>query len=318
VADEEEGPAFAHVMDLVRRLRAPGGCPWDRAQTHASLRRFALEEAREVVAAIDGAGQDGAALREELGDLLLQVCLHAAIAAEAGTFTVGDVLDGLAAKLLRRHPHVFGDEGPAADAQEVERRWSEIKRLEREGDGGGAGRSAPPPAAPDPWPSWLEAVPADLPALAEAGDLASAAARCGLTWDSAAAAWPKVEEERAEFLDAWRARGESAAPDGAGSGSPRPPAAAHSDGPGAAQRMEEELGDMLFAVASVARLLGLDAEVALLRANRKFRRRCGAVASQFPGGREEMLAAGAERLDAAWREVKEVERAAWRGGPPPA
>lgn len=267
--DDPAALGFARVMELVRRLRAPDGCPWDRAQTHASLRRYALEEAREVVAAVGGG--DPAELCDELGDLLLQVCLHSAIAEERGAFTAADVASTLAAKLIRRHPHVFGD-AAASDPQAVERLWAAVKAAEEAGRRAGAGAR------------WLDRVPADLGPLGEAGELGRRAAECGLDFPDAAAAWAKVEEEAAEFREA--------AGDGA---------------------LEEEFGDLLFALVQAGRLLGLDAEIALLGANRKFRRRFAGVEDRFPGGREPMRAAGLAGLDAAWNAAKREER----GGPPP-
>lgn len=255
-------------MALVRRLRAPDGCPWDREQTHASLRSFALEEAREVVSAIDGG--EASELCEELGDLLLQVCLHSAIAEEGGAFTAADVTATLAAKLIRRHPHVFGG-AEAADPRAVERLWAAVKAAEAAGRQGGAA-------------GWLDHVSRALPPLAEARELGARAAECGLDFAGAADAWAKVEEERAEFLQAWER------------------------GPGQHRALEEEFGDLLFTLVQLGRLLGLDAELALLGANGKFRRRFSAVEDRFPGGPGPMRAAGAAGLDAAWRSAKTRER----------
>jgi MazG family protein len=262
---------FARAMGLVRRLRAPGGCPWDREQTHASLRRFVLEEAREVVCAVDGG--DAAALCDELGDLLLQVCLHSAIAEESGAFTAGDVTAALAAKLIRRHPHVFG-EAEARDPAAVERLWAAVKAAEV------AGRRVAGEGT-----AWLDQVSRDLPPLAEAAALGARAAECGLDFAGADEAWTKVEEERAELLAAWEGAGR------------------HPDG-----SLEEELGDLLFSLVQLGRQLGVDAELALLGANRKFRRRFGAVEAGVPGGPEKLRALGAAELDAAWRRAKEGER----------
>ncbi len=266
-----DNAGLARLRGLVETLRGPGGCPWDQAQTHASLCPFILEEAREVVAAVDGG--DPAALCEELGDVLLQVLLHARLAEEAGAFTITDVLSGLETKLIRRHPHVFG-ERRARDAADAQRIWDGVKRAE---------------AGADPGGGWLDRVPRSGGALAEAHGLGRRAAEVGLDWPDPRAAWTKVEEERGEFLEAW----DGAAPGAGAAGAPAGP-------------VEEELGDLLLALASVARLLGLDAELTLARANDKFRRRFAAVEASFAagGGVEAMRRAGAAGLDQAWRRAK--------------
>jgi tetrapyrrole methylase family protein/MazG family protein len=253
--------AWSELCDLVRRLRGPDGCPWDRAQTHRSLRRYALEEAREVVAAIDAGSMD--ALAEELGDLLLQVVLHAVIAEEEGAFGPDDVVAGLAAKLVRRHPHVFGD-ARAETPEEVARHWAAIKAAERGADAGER--------------PFLEAVSSELPALAEAHELGRRAAQVGFDWRDPEAAWPKVAEESAEFVAAWR-RGDLA-------------------------QAEEEIGDLLFAVVNTARLLGLDAETALQRTNAKFRRRFAAIEAAARAAGRDLAALGLEEMEAAWQAAK--------------
>ena len=266
------GDGFERLVEVVRRLRAPDGCPWDRAQTHASLRRYALEEAREVADAITVGDVSG--LRAELGDLLLQVCLHAVIAEESGAFGPEAVVEDLTAKLIRRHPHVF-DSAPAAGVQDVERLWAEAKRAEA---GGGGGQEP-----------WLRAVPRDLPALAEALALGRRAAEVGFDWPEAAQAWPKVAEESAELRKAWASWEAAGRPAG-----------------GAAE-VEAETGDVLFAVANVARLLGLDPEAALLLANARFRRRFAAIEANLPGGPGTLRAAGLPALEAAWQRAKGAE-----------
>ncbi len=286
----ELGDACRHVAGLVDRLRAPGGCPWDRAQTHESLRPYALEEAREVVTAIEDG--DRVALRDELGDLLLQVLLHSAIAAETGHFTLGDVLDGLADKLVRRHPHVFSPIPAPIPAPEspadVERLWTDIKARE-------AAPSAPRgTAAPGVGADWLAAVPRSLGALAEAQALGERASEVGFDWPEAEAAWPKVGEECGEFAEAWTRWRGCDDPDGVLRGT-----------------AESELGDVLLAVVQVARLLGLDAELALVSANARFRRRFGAVEARLGPGGARLRAAGLPAMEAAWQHAKSGE------GPPP-
>jgi tetrapyrrole methylase family protein / MazG family protein len=210
------------LMDLVKvmyRLRAPGGCPWDREQTHQSLARHLLEETHETLDAIDSG--DLSRLREELGDLLLQVLFHAEIADEEGGFDIDDVAEGVTAKLVRRHPHVFGDV-QAGSASEVLRNWESIKAEER-GDR---------PLEDD--------IPATLPALARASKVQRRAAAFGFDWRTEEGAVAKVFEELAEL--------QAAPPD----------------------RTEEEVGDVLFAVASLARMIGVDPESALRRTTARF------------------------------------------------
>ncbi len=264
------GERFERLVEIVRRLRAPGGCPWDREQTHESLRPYVLEEAREVVAAI-GQGCP-AALCEELGDVLLQVVLHAAIAEESGTFDTDQIVEGLAGKLIRRHPHVFGDR-QADSPEEAQARWAEAK----------AGEAAGAPVAR----SLLDQVPRGTPALTEARALGARAAGVGFDWGDAAGAWAKVGEETAEFEAAWRAWQAAGQP----GGMPR-------------REVEAELGDLLFSAVNVARLLGLDPELALISTNEKFRTRFAGVEQAFEGDHQAMRRAGLEGLDRAWEQTK--------------
>lgn len=266
---QEDGTHFSNVVAIVRQLRAPGGCPWDRRQTHASLCRYAIEEAREVVEAVRAG--DPHALAEELGDLLLQVLLHAVIAEEEGSFTLAEILDGLAAKLIRRHPHVFSREPGARDLtpEEVAERWKATKAMER-------------PMAQD---AWLNAVRRDLPVLVEAQQLGQRAAEVGFDWSAPEEAWPKVEEEMAEFRTAWCA-GEPTAV------------------------LEEELGDLLFSLVSVGRLLGMDLEAVMLGANQKFRRRFTAMEVETRRQGRELAGVEQEEMDQLWRLVKANESSA--------
>ncbi len=232
------------------RLRAPDGCPWDREQTFASLAPYTIEEAYEVVAAIESG--DPAKLRDELGDLLLQVVFHAQIAREAGQFDFDAVAAAIGAKLVRRHPHVFGEAatGGAAAAAELTSSaqlvlWEEIKARERALAAGGAQDAAPV--------SELDDVPQALPALMRAHKLSRRAARVGFDFDRASDAAEKVAEELAEVR---------AAADDLPDGATEPSAA-----------VVEEVGDLLFAAANLARKLNVDAEAALRAANAKFERR---------------------------------------------
>lgn len=238
-------PQLDRLVRTIWRLRQADGCPWDREQTHGSITKNMVEEAYEAVDAIEA--NDVAHLCEELGDVLEQVLLHAQIAADAGEFTIEDVAHGLNEKLVRRHPHVFGDLATASDGQapagyeeardgeRVLDIWDDVKRLEREARGQVA----------DAEPGLLDSVPASLPALMQAQKISKRAAKAGFEWDSLADVWTKVAEERAEF---------------------------EAEGPGSAAATAE-FGDVLFALVNVARWCGIDAEEALAASNRKFRRR---------------------------------------------
>lgn len=264
---ESAEAALRELVAVVGRLRAPGGCPWDREQTHRSLRPYVVEEAYEVAGAIDEG--DPQRLAEELGDLLLQVILHSAMAAEAGQFNLTDVVRGITEKIVRRHPHVFGNT-EANGTEGVRRTWEEIKRQER-------ARAGKP--LPD---SLLDGVGAHLPALLEAKELQAGAAGVGFDWPSAAEAWPKVEEEIAEFRAAWQSKDLRAS--------------------------EEELGDILFALVNVARLLRFDPEIALKGTNAKFARRFRSLEERVrEQGRilEEMTLG---EMDHLWEEIKKGEK----------
>ena len=178
----EQLSEFQTMVDIVALLRAPGGCPWDREQTHESLKRNLLEEAHEALEAIDGG--DPEVLTEELGDLLVQIAFHADIAREAGTFDVGDVVERINRKLIRRHPHVFADE-KVSDAREVERNWERIKAEERAASGN---RKSP-----------VDGIPASLPALAAAQLMQDRVARAGFEWDDISGVLDKLTEEIEEL-----------------------------------------------------------------------------------------------------------------------
>ena len=266
------GTTFDDFVRLIARLRAPGGCPWDREQTHASLKPMTLEEAYEVLTAIDeGTDED---LAGELGDLLLQVVFHAQIAAEEGRFTMAEVIGRVTAKMVRRHPHVFGGE-TAASSGEVLRNWEALKQAERKARGKAAGAE-----------SMLDSVPRSLPAVMEAFQASTKVARVGFEWPDAAGALAKLEEETREL----RAEAGNAAPD------PR--------------RVAEEVGDLLFTAVNVARLLGVDPESALKAANRKFRRRFGHVEARLREGGRGPADSTLDEMEALWREAKAAERQA--------
>lgn len=263
--NEADGAALGRVLSLVRRLRGDGGCPWDQAQTHASLRRYVLEEAYEVADAIDS--EEAHRLRDELGDLLLQVALHSVIAEEEGGFRFADVADALAAKIVRRHPHVFGD-ARVDTAQDVVTIWREAKAREREAQGGDS--------------SVLGTVVSGQPSLSEADRLSRRAAVFGFDWTAAPGAFDKVAEELAELRGAL------------GTESP--------------QRVEEEYGDLLFTVATLGRWLGADPEVALHRANRKFRRRFEAMEARARAAGQRLDTLGPAEWDDLWESAKADSR----------
>jgi MazG family protein len=250
----EPGAAFRKLVELQARLRARGGCPWDRKQTHASLRPYLLEEAYEVLEAIDARDDDR--LAGELGDLLLQVVFHAQLAREAGRFDAAEVIERVHAKMVRRHPHVFGA-ARARTAGEVLKNWEQLKaeerhREKRAGDG-----------------SLLAGLPVNLPALLEAYQLTRRAARIGFDWETIAGVLEKLEEETTELRRELRA---SLRKKRRGRAAPyHPVRGATEEYPGA--KLEEEVGDLLFVAANIARFLGLDPEIALKKANRKFRAR---------------------------------------------
>jgi len=242
---------FEQSVGIMARLRAPGGCPWDREQSFETIRKYTLEETYEVFDAIER--RDWPHLAEELGDLLLQVLFYAEMAANEGHFTIADVLDHLNRKLIRRHPHVFGEEASRAagnqanvdaavdgSASAVLRNWEEIKAAEK------SGRNASDGSAP----SRLASVQRALPALAEAAKLGAKAQKSGFDWPHWRDLLPKLEEETRE-LEAEAATGDPA----------RNPA------------VEAELGDLLFTAVNLGRHLGVDAEMALRGANLRFRRR---------------------------------------------
>lgn len=253
------------------RLRGPGGCPWDREQTHESLKPMMIEEAYEVVAAIDEG--DDAELIGELGDLLLQVVFHSQVAAEQERFTISDVIERISSKMVRRHPHVFGEERADTPA-EVLRNWEALKEAELAAKGKGDHPS-----------SMLDSVPSALPAVIEAFQMTTKVARVGFDWPDAAAVIQKVDEEIAEMKDVIA--------DGA-----EPPE--H-------QRIADEVGDVLFALVNLARWVGVDPESALKKSNRKFRRRFRHIEDRLRAQDRKPADADPEELIALWREAKGLD-----------
>lgn len=258
---------ISRLIEIMAALRNPdGGCPWDLEQDFRSIRHYTIEEAYEVADAIER--EDFADLRDELGDLLLQPIYHAQMAKEEGRFDIGDVVYAITEKLIRRHPHVFGDV-VADGADDAQNRWEAIKARERAAKAERKGDTAP---------SLLDDVPQVLPALARAEKLTRRAAKIGFDWPDLQAVRSKVEEELNEVSDAHDASDQAA--------------------------LHEELGDLLFAVANMARKAGIDPEAALRDANSKFMRRFHYVEARCREDDVEPAAAGLERLDGYWNEIR--------------
>src|SRR3984885_3230136 len=282
--DKLAGEWFAKLVALQARLRAPNGCPWDREQTRGSLRKFLIEETYEVLDAMESS--DPHEFASELGDLLLQITFHSIIAEETGAFTISDVIESIHSKMVRRHPHVFGDT-KAKDSAAVLKNWEQIKAAERAQTKGQEGKAtaananaAKTNAATE---SILSGVPRSLPGVLEAYQLTRRAAHIGFDWDNLAGIFEKLDEEKREILASLQA---DAAPSSSGAASRAKPVAAPPAGgarhaapaspPRAANvspHLEEEVGDLLFAAVNVARFLGADPEIALKKANRKFQAR---------------------------------------------
>jgi len=280
------GAAYVRFHELTRTLREQ--CPWDIEQTHASLVPHLLEETYEVVDAVDGLDADDATtdehLIEELGDLLYQIEFHATIAEQEGRFTIADVATGIHDKLVRRHPHVFGDQaGSDLDTDQVLRNWDDIKRAEKSRT------------------SVFDGIPRSMPGLAYAAKVGSKASKVGFDWPDVTGAFPKIAEETAELHEAMAAAAGADTPD-TGDRADAP------DAPDAAARgrggVPEELGDLLFAVVNVARHLAVDPELALRAATDKFRTRFEGVERLAAERSVDLRAADLATLDALWDEVK--------------
>ena len=273
--------SFDDLVQIMARLRAPGGCPWDRKQTHETLKPYLLEEAYEVLEAIDHGRTPQ--LREEMGDLLLQVIFHAQIAAESGTFTIEDVVQHLCDKLVRRHPHVFGgaeEQDKAKNADEVYARWEQIKRAEREESG--EPRSA------------LDGVPKTLPALLRAYQIQARASRVGFDWPKLDEVLKKLDEELGEWREAM-AQAESCDGD-----------------PAAARRVEDELGDVLFTLVNAARFLKVNPEDTLRRTVDRFIERFQHVEAAARSSGRDLNKMTLAEMDELWEQAKAAARKAER------
>lgn len=255
--------SFEELMTIMRKLRGPGGCPWDAEQTHESLIRYLLEETYEVIEAIDAKSADH--LKEELGDLLLQPVFHAVIAEEEGHFDISDIISTLCEKLVRRHPHVFGDL-QISDSDAQVKNWERIKKMEK----GTARVSA------------LSGVPPHLPALLKAHKISEKASWVGFDWNHSDQVFAKVMEELHEFEEAWAG--------------------------GDPERMEDELGDLLFAIVNLGRFLSLNPEEALRKTINRFQKRFSYVEDALHELGRHMSDATIEEMDALWDQVKSEER----------
>jgi MazG family protein len=274
--DRAAGKWFDKLVALQARLRGPGGCPWDREQTHESLRRFLIEEAYEVLDALEEG--DPRKFASELGDLLLQVVFHSILAEETRSFTIADVIESVHTKMVRRHPHVFGSVS-AKTSGEVLKNWEEIKREERAEEGSAAGESI------------LADVPRSLPGVLEAYQLTRRAARIGFDWENLVDILEKLDEEKREI--------QSVLPPTPGTGLKPAPADLE-----LAQRIEEEVGDLLFTGVNIARFLGVDPEIALKGANRKFKQRFQWMESAAAREGSRLADSPRERMEELWNESK--------------
>jgi MazG family protein len=283
------GQRFELAVEIMRRLRAPGGCPWDREQTFDSIKKYTVEETYEVLEAIEN--RDWEELPGELGDLLLQVLFYAEMAEEEGFFSIDKVLDTLSDKLVRRHPHVFG-EVEAATSTEVLKNWEAIKREERAQKGAmeNAEDVGPVPL--------LASVPSAMPALLEGLKLSKKAARVGFDWPSIDGIFEKLHEE-AEELRREVERIPAPGPQPVGNGAPEAVVPAELQG-----RLQDEVGDLLFTVVNLARYLKVDPEGALRHTNRKFRRRFGHVELRLRASGKELGEGSLEEMERHWQEAK--------------
>ncbi len=298
------GQRFERAVEIMHRLRAPGGCPWDREQTFDSIKKYTVEETYEVLEAIEN--RDWEELPGELGDLLLQVLFYAEMAGEDGHFSIDEVLETLSDKLVRRHPHVFGDV-EAATSSEVLKNWEAIKAGERAqkaetqrglGDGYAAKDAAP---AADARPL-LESVSRAMPALLEGVKLSKKAAQVGFDWPSIDGIFDKLHEE-AEELRREVERIPAPGPQPVGAGEVRGgEVAAELQG-----RLQDEVGDLLFTVVNLARYLKVDPESALRQTNRKFRRRFGHVEVRLRAEGKELGEASLEEMERHWQGAKGAE-----------
>ena len=286
------GEKFERAVAIMHRLRAPGGCPWDREQTFDTIKPFTIEETYEVIEAIDK--RDWDELPGELGDLLLQVLFYAEMAQEDGKFSIHDVLDRLSHKLISRHPHVFGDV-EAETPQEVLRNWEAIKAREK-----GTAESADPKLL-------LDSVSRAMPALMEGAKISAKAAAVGFDWPELNGLFEKLEEETHELRDEIKAAGmENTSPRQRGVAGAR-----ESQVPTEKMaKIEDEVGDLFFVLVNIARYLGVDAESALRKSNAKFRRRFEHVETELRRSGKQLQESSLEEMEGLWQQAKRSEKSA--------
>jgi MazG family protein len=263
---EEAGEKFSKLVEIMARLRGPGGCPWDRKQTFDTLKTYLIEESYEVLDAIDR--RDWPGLEEELGDLLLQPVFLAEMAAGDGRFSIADSLDAINEKLVRRHPHIFGD-AQAETPEDVLKRWNEIKQEEKAAQGIA-------PAA-----SVLDGVPKNLPALMEAEKISQKAAGVGFEWPDISGVMEKLQEEAAELAAARESQDQS--------------------------HVEHEVGDLLFTVVNLARFLKVDPEQALRKTSARFRGRFGHLEREVAAAGGTLAETPLEKMEELWQAAKRME-----------
>jgi MazG family protein len=296
------GERFERAVSIMARLRGKGGCPWDREQTFDTIKPYTLEEAYEVVEAIDA--RDWGELTGELGDLLLQVLFYAEMAAEEKHFTIDDVLDRLSTKLVDRHPHVFGNV-KAETSGEVLRNWQALKAEEKKKREPWTGEDRRA-KAPDRSDAVLAGVSSKTPSLMEAHKISSRVAHVGFDWPNIEALFEKLNEETQELrknLEEYPAPGpqpESAAGVAGARGAKIPPELR--------ERLEDEVGDLFFVMVNIARYLSLDPESALRKTNRKFRRRFEYLEEKLREQQRKPAEASLEEMEALWQESKQLEK----------
>jgi MazG family protein len=282
---DKMGPAFARFCEIVARLRAPDGCPWDRAQTLETIKPYTLEETYELLEAIDSRDDD--AIVEELGDLLLQVVLDAQIAADEGRFDLLPVVEGITRKMIDRHPHVFGS-AVAQTAADVTQHWEHAKGKEKQRE------------------SVLDGIPAALPQLARAAKLSKKAARAGYDFPDRAMLFDKLREEVAELAKELFVDG--TVPQVPASVDAAPVADVPIDDPSVRSRVEDEIGDVLFVVANIARRWQINPEEALRRSNSKFERRVRYIERRLAAENRELRDATLVEMEALYQQGKQDER----------
>jgi MazG family protein len=282
------GAKFERAVAIMARLRAPGGCPWDREQTFDTIKRYTLEETYEVLEAIDN--KDWKELTGELGDLLLQVLFYAEMAQEQGSFTIDDVLDTLSNKLVHRHPHVFGDV-KANDSAAVLKNWEALKAEEKRKILQNSGEELQ--GKPE---LLLDGVSSKMPALQEAHKISSKAAHVGFDWPTVQGLFEKLSEETHELQE----HVQKIPPAGSSAENPRLPDELR-------QSMEDEVGDLFFVLVNIARYLSVDPESALRKTNRKFRRRFGWLEEQLRRQGRTLEEATLDEMEALWQQAKTLE-----------